>query len=250
MVAFRSHLFNALFYLNLVLWLIPAVVTFVMPRKAIIRYAQAWGRSSLWLLRVVVGTRVEFRGLERIPSGGLLVASKHQSFLETFTLLFLVDDPTFVLKRELQWIPVFGWLTIKARQIPVKRGGATALGEMNRAARDEAAAGRQVIIFPEGTRRSPGAEPAYKNGIGHLYRTLGVPCLPVGLNSGVFWPRRQFIRRPGTVVIEFGTVIPPGLEREAFRAELIGQIESISDRLLVEAGGSPDAGRNLGGDGI
>lgn len=250
MVAFRSHLFNALFYLNLVLWLIPAIVTFVLPRRAIIRYAQAWGRFNLWLLRVVVGTRVEFRGLERIPSGGLLIASKHQSFLETFTLLFLVDDPTFVLKRELQWIPVFGWLTIKAGMIPVRRGGATALGEMNRSARDEAARGRQVIIFPEGTRRAPGAEPAYKNGIGHLYRTLGVPCLPVGLNSGLFWPRRHFIRRPGTVVIEFGEIIPPRLEREEFRRRMIGQIEGISDRLLAEAGGLPASARNLGGDGI
>lgn len=245
MLAFRSHLFNVLFYVSLVLWLIVGTVTFVLPRMAIIRYAQAWGRFNLWLLRVVVGTRVEYRGLDRIPPGGLLIASKHQSFLETFTLLFLVDDPVFVLKRELQFIPVFGWLTIKARQIPVRRGGATALGEMNRAARDEVAKGRQVIIFPEGTRRVPGAEPAYKNGIGHLYRTLGVPCIPVGLNSGLFWPRRHYIRRPGTVVIEFGEVIPPGLSREAFRDEMIGQIEGISDRLLAEAGG-----RNLGGDGI
>lgn len=250
MVAFRSHLFNALFYLNLVLWLIPAIVTFVLPRRAIIRYAQAWGRFNLWLLRVVVGTRIEFRGLERIPKGGLLIASKHQSFLETFTLLFLVDDPTFVLKRELQSIPVFGWLTIKAGMIPVRRGGATALGDMNRAARDEAARGRQVIIFPEGTRRAPGAEPAYKNGIGHLYRTLGMPCLPVGLNSGIFWPRRSYLRRPGTVVIEFGEIIPPGLDRETFRRRMIGQIETISDRLFAEAGGVPESARNLGGDGI
>jgi 1-acyl-sn-glycerol-3-phosphate acyltransferase len=250
MLVFRSHLFNALFYLNLVLWLIPACVTFVLPRMAIIRYAQAWGRFNLWLLRVVVGTRVVIRGRERIPAGGLLVAAKHQSFLETFTLLFLVDDPTFILKRELQWIPVFGWLTIKGRMIPVRRGGATALGEMNRMAREEAAQGRQVMIFPEGTRRPPGAPPAYKNGVAHLYRALGVPCLPVGLNSGVFWPRRHYIRRPGTVVIELGEPIPAGLSRDAFLAAMIGQIEEISDRLLVETGHLPASARNLGGDGI
>ncbi|HMO28398.1 lysophospholipid acyltransferase family protein [Enterovirga sp.] len=250
MVAFRSHLFNALFYLNLVLWLIPAIVTFVLPRKAIIRYAQAWGRFSLWLLRLVVGTRVELRGLDRIPPGGLLIASKHQSFLETFTLVFLVDDPVFILKRELQWIPIFGWLTVKAGMIPVRRGGATAFADMNRRAREEARHGRQFIIFPEGTRRAPGAPPDYKKGVAHLYRNLGLPCLPVGLNSGVFWPRRQYIRRPGTVVIEFGEVIPAGLGREEFLEAMTGQIESISDRLLAEAGGLPASARNLGGDGI
>ncbi|TDR89068.1 lysophospholipid acyltransferase family protein [Enterovirga rhinocerotis] len=239
MVALRSHLFNLLFYLNLVLWLIPAIATFAMPRKAIIRYAQTWGRFNLWLLRVIVGTRVEFRNLDRIPPGGLLVAAKHQSFLETFTLLFCVDDPTFILKRELQWIPVFGWLTIKAGMIPVRRGGATALGEMNRAARTKAQEGRQVIIFPEGTRRPPGAEPAYKNGVAHLYRTLGMPCLPVGLNSGLFWPRRHYVRRPGTVVIDFCEVIPAGLDRETFMTLLIERIETSSDALLAEAGGAP-----------
>ena len=249
MVALRSHLFNALFYLSLVLWLIAGIPTFAMSRMAVIRYAQAWGRFSLWLLRVVVGTRVEIRGRERIPPGGLLLASKHQSFLETFTLLFLVDDPTFILKRELQLIPFFGWLTIKAGMIPVRRGGATALADMNLSARQRVSEGRQIIIFPEGTRRPPGAPPAYKNGVAHLYRTLGVPCLPVGLNSGVFWPRRQYIRRPGTVVIEFGEVIPAGLPREDFMAAMTSQVEAISDRLLAEAGGAP-AGANLGGDGI
>lgn len=250
MVVLRSHLFNVLFYLNLALWLIPATVTFLMPRKASIRYAQAWAGSSLWLLRVVVGTRVEIRGRERIPPGGLLVACKHQSFLETFTFLVLVDDPTFVLKRELQWIPFFGWMLTKAGMIPVRRGGSTALAEMNRRARAEVGRPRQIIIFPEGTRRPPGAPPSYKNGVGHLYRTLGVPCLPVGLNSGLFWPRRHFIRRPGTVVIEFGEVIPAGLRRDEFMSAMIGQIESISDRLLVEAGGVVAGAPNIDGDGI
>ena len=121
---------------------------------------------------------------------------------------------------------------------------------MNRRAREEARHGRQFIIFPEGTRRAPGAPPDYKKGVAHLYRNLGLPCLPVGLNSGVFWPRRQYIRRPGTVVIEFGEVIPAGLGREEFLEAMTGQIESISDRLLAEAGGLPASARNLGGDGI
>ena len=235
MVVLRSHLFNVVFYLNLGIWLVAASVTFLLPRMAIIRVAQAWGRANVWLLRVIVGMRVELRGLERIPPGGLLIAAKHQSILETFTILFCVEDPTFILKRELQWIPIFGWLTIKARMVPVHRGGPNALAEMNRAAMSEARRGRQIIIFPEGTRRRPGAEPAYKFGVAHLYRSLDVACLPVALNSGVFWPRRHWIRRPGTVVIEFLDPIPPGLERDDFMATLESRIETASDRLLAEA---------------
>ena len=236
MVALRSHLFNLLFYLSLALWLVAATVTFVLPRKAIIRVAQAWGRYSVWLLRVVVGTRVEFRGLEKIPPGGLIVASKHQSFLETFALLSCVDDPTFILKRELQWIPAFGWLTIKAGMIPVNRGGPTAMADMLRLAVEEARAGRQIMIFPEGTRRPPGAPPAYRFGVAQIYRALDVPCLPVALNSGLFWPRRQYLRRPGTIVIAFGEPIPPGLERDAFMEMLQRRIETESNRLMAEAG--------------
>lgn len=247
MVAFRSHLFNVVFYLNLVLWLVPASLTFVMPRMAIIRVAQAWGRFNLTLLRWIVGTQVEFRGLDRIPAGGLLIAAKHQSFLETFALLSCVDDPTFILKRELQWIPIFGWLTAKAGMIPVNRGSTNALPDMNRRAVAEVRAGRQILIFPEGTRRPPGAPPAYKYGAAHLYRSLGVPCLPVALNSGLFWPRRRYIRRPGTTVIEFGRPIPPGLDRDAFMDVLIEAIETRSAALLAEA----DAWTvNVHGDGI
>lgn len=238
MIALRSHLFNIAFYLHLGIWLIVALVTFVLPRGAIIWVAQTWGRGSVWLLRVIVGTRLEFRGLDRIPPGGLLVAAKHQSALETFSLVFCVEDPAFILKRELQWLPIFGWLTIKARQIPVHRGGPNALADMSRRAAREAAAGRQVIIFPEGTRRPPGAPPAYKSGVAHLYAGLGVPCLPVALNTGLFWPRRHYIRRPGTAIIEFLEPIPPGLGRDEFLATLSSRIEESSERLLREATGA------------
>ncbi|WP_375457987.1 lysophospholipid acyltransferase family protein [uncultured Enterovirga sp.] len=235
MITFRSHLFNVVFYLNLAIWLAFASVTFLLPRMAIIRVAQAWGRSNLWLLWVIVGTRIEFRGRERIPRGGLLMAAKHQSFLETFVLIGCVDDPAIILKRELQWIPVFGWLTIKAGMIPVHRGGPNALAAMNQRAAAEAAGGRQIIIFPEGTRRPPGATPGYRSGVAHLYRSLEVPCLPVALNSGIFWPRRHYIRRPGIVTIEFLDPIPAGLERDEFMRRLQHAIETASDRLLAEA---------------
>lgn len=241
MVVLRSLLFNLLFYVNLIAWMLVFTPMFLGSRKAFMGVAKAWARSSLWLLRVVAGTRVELRG--KIPPGGLLVASKHQSFLETFALIALFDDAAFILKRELMWIPFFGWYLAKAGMVPIDRSaGSSALVEMNRRARKEAASGRQILIFPEGTRRAPGAPPAYKYGVAHLYENLGVPCLPVGLNSGLFWPRRRFIRRPGTIVIEFLEPIPPGLDRnEAFRL-IQERIEASSDRLLTEAVRSaPDA---------
>jgi 1-acyl-sn-glycerol-3-phosphate acyltransferase len=244
MLVLRSLLFNVAFYANLVLWVIALIPLLVLPRRTFLRGVQLWGRSSIWLLRVIAGTRLEFRGLERIPSGGLLVAAKHQSIAETFALLTIFDDPTFVLKRELRWIPFFGWYTMKAAQVPVDRkAGGAALADMNERARREAARGRQIIIFPEGTRRPPGAPPAYKYGIAHLYQNLGVPCLPVALNTGVFWPRRSFLRRPGTMTIEILDPIPPGMPRDAFFEEAKSRIEGACDRLLGEGASSIEARR-------
>ena len=238
MIVARSLVFTILFYLNTIVMLIAALPTFLMPRIAILRVAQAWARVSLVLLRVVVGTKVEFRGLDRIPEGGLLVASKHQSFADIHAILPKLADPTFILKRELTWIPVWGWFTIKAGMIPVDRSrGSAAIADMNNRARAEVARGRQILIYPEGTRRPPGAEPAYKQGVAHLYRSLGVPCLPVALNSGLFWPRRRFVMRPGRIVVEFLEPIAPGLEREVFLQVLKERIESASNRLLTEAAG-------------
>jgi 1-acyl-sn-glycerol-3-phosphate acyltransferase len=235
MLLVRSLAFNVAFYVNIVVWLVMIVPTFVMPRIALVRTAQAWARSSLWLLKLVVGTRVEFRGHDRVPPGGLLVAAKHQSLWETFALMTAFNDPVFILKRELIWIPLFGWYLWKADMVPVNRkAGSLALVDMNRRARERVRHGRQLLIFPEGTRRPPGAEPAYKFGIAHLYTTLGVPCLPVALNSGLFWPRRRFIRRPGTIVVEFLEPLAPGLPRDGFFQELRSRLEEASHRLLIE----------------
>ena len=236
MLILRSFLFNAAFYANIIVWMIAGLPLLLLPRKVLLRYVQTWARGSLWLLRTVAGIRCEFRGLEKIPPGQLLVAAKHQSLWETFALLPAFDDPAFVLKRELMWLPLFGWLAWKADMVSVnRRAGSRALADMNARAREVASEGRQILIFPEGTRRAPGAEPAYKFGIAHLYASLGVPCLPVALNSGVFWPRRRFIRQPGTVIVEFLDPIAPGLPRDAFMRELENRIEGACARLLQEA---------------
>jgi len=230
----RSIVFNVLFYLNLFVQLVAALPTMVMPRMAILKVATFWAHTNAWLLRLA-GIKMEWRGLEKIPPGPLLVASKHQSIWETFSLLTLFPDPAHILKRELQWIPFFGWYAWKAAMIPVDRGrGSQALAGMTEHAHAALAHGRQIVIFPEGTRRAPGAEPAYKYGVVFLYAETGTPCLPIALNSGLFWPRRSFLRYPGTIVAEILDPIPPGLEKAEFSRRLQDTIEAATARLIAE----------------
>ena len=243
MLVIRSVVFNVLFYLNLLVQLIAALPTLVMPRGGILAVARFWARTNLWLLRMVCGIRVEFRGVEKIPPGPLLVSSKHQSLWETFALLLILPDPAYIMKRELMWIPFFGWYTWKAGMIPVDRSrGSQALAEMNACARREAERNRQIIIFPEGTRRPPGAEPKYKYGVVHLYAEMGVPCLPIALNSGLFWPRRSIRRYPGTIRVEVLDPIPPGLGKDEFFERLQGEVEAATARLV--AVGERELGRS------
>ncbi len=232
----RSVVFNVFFYLNTLLYLIIALPTFFMPYRAIVEVAKAWGRANLALLRVIAGIEVEVRGREKIPRGAMIVAAKHQSAWETFALMPLFDDPTFIMKRELQWIPIFGWLTIKGRMVSIDRGaGPQALARMAERARIELSRGRQLIIFPEGTRRPVGAEPRYRHGVAHLYAAEGVPCLPIALNSGLFWPRRSIRRVPGKILVQILDPIPPGLDKDEFLRLLEQQIETATACLVNEA---------------
>jgi 1-acyl-sn-glycerol-3-phosphate acyltransferase len=236
LILVRSIVFNVLFYLNTALWLIIALPTFFMPYRAILAVATAWGRSNLVLLRAVAGIDYEIRGREKLPKGPIIVAPKHQSAWETFSLLQLFDNPVFIVKRELQWIPIFGWLMIKGRMVPVNRGARSqALAAMIERARIELARNRQLVIFPEGTRRPAGAEPRYKIGVAHLYAAIGVPCVPIALNSGLFWPRRSIRLRPGTVLVEILDPIQPGLDKDEFFERLQHDLETATARLLVES---------------
>ncbi len=235
MLVLRSLVFNALFYLNVVLLLVAALPAFVLPQRVMVAIATQWGRNSLWLLRVICDVKVDYRGRDRIPAGPLLVAAKHQSAWDTFALLPLFDNPTFVIKRELMWIPLFGWCSWKAGMIPVDRSaGKAALGAIATGARSALAEGRQIVIFPEGTRSPPGAEPDYKVGIAHLYKETGACCLPIALNSGLFWPRRRFMRYPGTITVEILDPIPPGLDRKVFLRRLERDIETATAGLVAD----------------
>jgi 1-acyl-sn-glycerol-3-phosphate acyltransferase len=234
MQAIRSAVFNIAFYLNLVLFLVVFSPLLFAKRTSAMWGLKLWARTSIWLLGAIAGTRLQVRGRQYIPEGAAIVAAKHQSLFETFALLPLLADPAMVLKRELMVIPLFGWFAKKFRMIPVDRGaGASALRKLIGRARQELRFERQVLIFPEGTRRPPGAPPDYKPGTAALYLNLGVPCVPLALNSGLFWPRRKFMRYPGTIVFEFLPPIPAGLPRDDFAAKLQDVLETKSSELLA-----------------
>jgi 1-acyl-sn-glycerol-3-phosphate acyltransferase len=231
----RSVLFNALFYVNIIVRMVAALPTFVLPYPFLLAVLRGYARSTIRLLRIVCGITVEWRGREKIPNGACIVACKHQSVWETFALFTLLSDPTFVLKRELMWIPLFGWLARKARMIPIDRSArATALARMAALARREIGRSRQIVIFPEGTRRPPGAEPRYLSGVAYVYGETGLACVPLALNSGLFWPRRSLLRFPGTVLVEVLDPIPPGLDKRTFLARLQSVTEEATARLVAE----------------
>ena len=235
----RSALFAATFYVLLVALMIGGLPLLLSSRPAL-ALARTWARLSLGLLRLLCGVRIEFRGVEHRPRGGAILAVKHQSFLETFALILALDDFAYVLKRELLAIPLFGWYLRKTRQIAVERGRhAGALPALRDAVGEALRQGRSVVIFPEGTRRSVGAPPAYKPGVALLCGDGrsggGMPCTPVALNTGLFWPRRSMKRRPGTVVIEFLPPVSPTLGKRDFMTALQATIEAASDDLVAEA---------------
>jgi 1-acyl-sn-glycerol-3-phosphate acyltransferase len=236
MTAVRSAIFNLVFYLNLIVFLVVGSPLFLAPRSWAIAGLKLWARSSLWWLKVICGTHMEVRGAHHIPQGPVLIAGKHQSFWETFAVLPLLYDPCMVLKRELTFIPLFGWFALKFRMIAVERSaGSTALRNLIKRGKEEVAAGRQIVIMPEGTRKSPDDPPDYKPGAAALYGQLDVPCVPFGLNAGLFWPRRKFLRHPGTIVIEFLPALPPGLPRAEFQRRLQDAIETSTSALVAEA---------------
>ncbi len=211
------------------------------PRAWAMAALNAHGSTCVWLLEKIAGTGLEVRGAEHLPKGAVLVASKHQSAWDTFALVPLLRDPAIVMKRELIWIPLYGWFSAKLRMIFVRRqAGPSALRRMASDALERAGAGRHILIFPEGTRRVPGAEPAYKPGGLYLYERLGIPCVPLALNSGLYWPRRSLARYPGTIIVEFLPPIAPGLPRKEFSKRLESAIETASDALIVEAAKSPN----------
>ena len=227
-----SLAFTAWLYLSMAVMATAAAPLLLVSRGRAWGVVRAWVRAVLWGARVLCGVRVEVRGRGHLPPGAALVAAKHQSMLDTIAPLDMLPDPAFVLKRELMRLPFFGWWAAKLDMVPIDRGGgSTTLRAMMHAARDRLADGRQLVIFPEGTRQEPGAPAAYKPGVAGLYRELDAPCIPVATNSGLYWPPHGVLRFPGTVIYEFLPPIPPGLKRASFMAVLEDRIEEASAAL-------------------
>jgi 1-acyl-sn-glycerol-3-phosphate acyltransferase len=241
MLLLRSLVFLAVFYVNTAAFLLLGSWLLLAPRRWAMEGLRLHGLASLWWLKVICGTRLVVRGHEKLPKGACLVAAKHQSAWDTFALIPVLRDPAMVMKAELGWIPFYGWFSQKFEHIFVQRDkGPSALKAMLRDARQRASQGREIVIFPEGTRRPPGAPPDYKPGFLALYEGLGLPCVPLALNSGLFWPRRSLMRYPGTVVIEILDPIPPGLLRAEARALIQERIETACARLIAEARAAPN----------
>ena len=234
MIALRSVLFVALFYLWSAAVAILCTPLLLGPPGPMLCMFRTWSRGIAFLL-AICGIRVEVRGRQHVPTGAALVAPKHQCMLDVFAQFSVLPASSFVMKQELMMIPWFGWYAARVRSIVIKREEqATALKKLVREARERFAEGRQVVIFPEGTRTAPGQPGDYKPGIAALYREIDVPVHPVATNSGVHWPAHGFVRQPGVIVFEYLEPIPPGLKRAEFMRLLRERIETASERLLGE----------------
>lgn len=240
MTRLRSLLFNLFFFTWTTLCALFGSPVLLLGLRANNAYGRWWSGTVLWGLRLLCGVRGRVEGLEHLPPGASLVAMKHQSTWETLFAPQVLDAPAFVVKRELTRIPFFGWYLLRCRMISVDRkAGAAALRQMVEAARARVAEARPIVIYPEGTRRLPGDPPQYHPGVAALYQALALPVVPVALNSGLYWRRHSFLKRPGTIVMRFLEPIPPGLDRRAFLAELQQRIEDASTRLVLESGQTP-----------
>jgi 1-acyl-sn-glycerol-3-phosphate acyltransferase len=232
----RSLAYQTVFMIWTVTLGISALPLLLGPRRGVMIFGTFWSRGVLVLLRVICGLGYELRGRENLPEGSAVVAMKHQSAWETFATPVLFEDAASVIKRELAWVPFYGWYTMKAGSIAVDRGaGARALKHMLADAARVKDQGRKIVIFPEGTRTRVGETRPYLPGVAALYHYLDLPLVPVAVNSGLFYKRRGFLRRPGTVLIEILPAIAPGLDRREVMARLQATIENATARLVEEA---------------
>lgn len=226
MAFLRSSIFAFLFYPATVLFSLAAVLAAVFGRNAVTRVPLAWAYYHRWCARLILGIRTRVEGA--IPDRSVLVASKHQSMYETLELMILLDRPVPVVKRELADLPLWGWAARRYGVIAVDReGGAKTLRYMLAAAAAATSEGRQVLIFPEGTRVAAGEMPPLQPGFAGLYRAMGLPVVPVALDSGRLWPRHRFVKRPGIITMRFGDPIPPRLSRQEVEQKVHAAINAL-----------------------
>jgi 1-acyl-sn-glycerol-3-phosphate acyltransferase len=236
----RSLIFHVLFWAISVSMLLVLFVLSVarVPMRRTSYILHWWGHTIFWLLKWCNGITYEIRGKKNLPEKACVIAAKHQSAWDTIVYLTIFKNPAMVLKKELTMAPIYGKCTRHHEMIAVDRKkGMRALIDMVQQASRALSKGRYVVIFPEGTRSEPGSKVPYQPGIAGLYTKLDRPVVPVAVNSGLFWPRRKYIRKPGHIVLEFLPAIKPGLDRKTFMKRLESDIEEATDRLLRESGG-------------
>ncbi len=242
-VFLRSLAFQIALYLLTAVMGVIGLPMLLLPRRWAAIFGRSWASAVLWALGWCTGLRHEVRGREHLPRGAAIIAMKHQSAWDTFAAAVVFFDPAIVLKRELLLVPFYGWYLWKAGMIAIDRkAGASALKSMVRQGERAVAAGRPIVIFPEGTRTPIGTRRPYQPGVAALYRQLGVPIVPVAVNSGLFWGRRAFNKRPGRITVEILPPIPPGGARQAVMAELQERIDAASDRLAGAPADKPVGG--------
>jgi len=236
MIMARSLLFAVLLYAWTVGLSILYLPLLFVPRKLLAIFVAIWLRGIAKITSTSLGIRYQIRGVENRPSGPAIYASKHQSAWETLFFRLIVPDCAFVLKRDLMWIPLWGWYVWRMGMIGIDRAaGVQSIKKMIACTHEMLATGRSIVVFPQGTRVTPGTKSPYLSGIAAIYRELNVSVVPIALNSGLFWPRRRFTKFPGTIIVEFLQPIPPGLKRAEFMEKLEFQIEDASNRLEIEA---------------
>ena len=222
----RSLLFALFFYPATALAVVAAMPTALISRRGLIALGRLWARYFSWCVAVLLGIRARVEG--QIPRDPVLVAAKHQSMFETLELVVLLGAPAAIVKQELGDIPLWGWAARRYGVIPVDRaGGAAALRRMVRNAQAEVAEGRLLVIYPEGTRVRPGEQPPLQPGFAGLYRALGLPVVPVAVDTGRYWRRRSFVKQPGVATFRFGDPIPPGLGRDEIEARVHAAINVL-----------------------
>jgi len=232
MTGLRSFAFNLALYGTTAVMCFLMIWALFLPREKMLWVVHLWLRQIGWMERNIAGISYRVEGREYVPEGACIIAAKHQSAWETFKLHLIFGDPSIVLKKELLSIPIWGWYLQRSGMIPIDRKGrARALATMMEAAHRAAIAGRKIVIFPQGTRVEVGKDMPYKSGIVGLYQELNLPIIPMALNSGAFWPKNSFLKKPGTITVEFLRPIPPGLPREQMMTRLRSELETATNRL-------------------
>lgn len=229
----RSIFFNLVLYTGTLIMFIVFIPTLFLPCKAAGCFPRTWSYIMPRLLFLICGVRLNVKGMENLPrENGYIVASKHQSALETIIFHALVPNVFYVLKRELMFIPMAGVYFLKTGCIPIDRkGGTKTMRKMLKSVQKRLSEKMNLIIFPEGTRTKPGTKKSYTPGVAFLYEQCNVPVVPVALNTGYCWPKNQIKKYPGLVTIEFLPPIEPGMNKRMFLDELYKRIETAQDQL-------------------